>query len=92
MYVCVSLAQIFRSGLICLPGTLQKQTAEVMGSNPGKGNCFFLSLTANKAAEQAQKKAGTANSRSSRILIDLGLGGVGGFPPLPTQIKYLKRA
>jgi hypothetical protein len=56
------LAQIFRSGLICLPGTLQKQIAEVMGSNPGKGNCFFLSLAANKAAEQAQKKAGTATA------------------------------
>jgi hypothetical protein len=27
-----------------------------MGSNPGKGNCFFLSLAANEAAEQAQKK------------------------------------
>jgi hypothetical protein len=62
LYVCVLLAQIFRSGLICLPGTLQKQTAEVMGSNPGKGNCFFLSLAANKAAEQAQKKAGTATA------------------------------
>ena len=60
--VCLLLAQIFRSGLICLPGTLQKQIAEVMGSNPGKGNCFCFvtGSAANKAAEQAQKKAGTA--------------------------------
>jgi hypothetical protein len=55
----VSLAQIFRSGLICLPGTLQKQTVERSWVQIPAKEIIFLSPAANKAAEQAAKKAGT---------------------------------
>jgi hypothetical protein len=64
VYVCMYLAQIYRSGLICLlypvryKNKLQMSWVRILA----KAIVFFLSLAANKAAEQAQKKAGTATA------------------------------
>ena len=62
MYVCVLLAQIFDPTLFAYPvrskNKLQTSWVRILA----KAIVFFVSLAANKAAEQAQKKAGTATA------------------------------